>query len=299
MVSGEHQLGPGQFHVHSQAGEVDVVCHRHFVKSHDGLFAEDELTVVEKPDEAGERAGLTDPGLVAPTGVLLPELHDLLQAAVGWTDSHLHQFVSEGICYGRPDLDGPEDERDESKVSLRSMPHRFSYLYDFGDGWEHDVLVVGPGGAVPGCVEGDGPCPPEDVGGPHGYALFREALGDPDDPEHDHLRGWAGNWFDHFDLATTDLVVRQTVGEVPRSVRLLLDLVGEGVTLTPGGRLPRAFVRQVQERYPGWLWGTAQRRSRKTWRPWQHCTTCCDTSASSAYVRVISAVREPLTTTSR
>ena len=73
------------------------------------------------------------------------------------------------------------------------------------------------------------PCPPEDVGGPHGYALFREALGDPDDPEHDHLRGWAGNWFDHFDLATTDLVVRQTVGEVPLR-RLLLDLVGEGVT---------------------------------------------------------------------
>ena len=193
--------------------------------------------------------------LDVPAGVLLPELHDLLQAAIGWTDSHLHQFVAEGICYGTPDLDGPEDERDESKVSLRSMPTRFSYLYDFGDGWEHEVVVIGPGGAVPGCVEGDGPCPPEDVGGPHGYVRFREALGDPDDPEHDHLRGWAGNWSDHFDLDASDLLVRQTVGAVPGSVRLLLDLVEEGVTLTPGGRLPRAVVRQVQERYPGWHLG--------------------------------------------
>ena len=73
---------------------------------------------------------------------------------------------------------------------------------------------------------------------------------DPDDPEHDHLRGWAGNWSDHFDLAATDLLVRQTVGAVPVSVRLLLDLVGERGSLTPGGRLPRAKNRQVQERYP-------------------------------------------------
>ena len=193
--------------------------------------------------------------LDVPTGVLLPELHNLLQAAIGWTDSHLHQFVAEGVCYGRADLDGPEDERDESQVSLRSMPARFGYIYDFGDGWEHQVLVVGPGGAVPGCVEGEGPCPPEDVGGPHGYAGFRKALVDPDDPEHDHLREWAGNWSDHFDLTATDLLVRQTVGVVPASVRLLLDLVGEGVSLTPGGRLPRAIVRQVQERYPSWHLG--------------------------------------------
>jgi hypothetical protein len=51
-----------------------------------------------------------------PAGVLLPELHDLLQAAIGWTDSHLHQFVAGDISYGMPDLDGP-DERDESAVA--------------------------------------------------------------------------------------------------------------------------------------------------------------------------------------
>src|SRR5579862_7777224 len=80
--------------------------------------------------------------LDVPAGVVLPELHDLLQAALGWTDSHLHQFVADSICYGMPDVDGPEDERDESAVPLRALPHRFLYLYDFGDSWEHEVAVV-------------------------------------------------------------------------------------------------------------------------------------------------------------
>ena len=79
--------------------------------------------------------------LDVPTGVLLPELHNLLQAAIGWTDSHLHQFVAAGVCYGRANIDR-QKRHDESQVSLRSMPARFGYLYDFGDGWEHQVLVV-------------------------------------------------------------------------------------------------------------------------------------------------------------
>jgi hypothetical protein len=187
-----------------------------------------------------------------PAGVLLPELHDLLQAALGWTDSHLHQFVADGVCYGMPDLDGPEDERDEAAVALRALGERFTYLYDFGDGWEHEVVVLGPGGERPGAVLGDGACPPEDVGGPHGYAEFRHVMADPAHPEHDRMRTWAGSWEDGFDLAGADLLVRQTVGEVPRPVRLLLESAADGVKLTPGGRLPRAVVRQVQDRCPSW-----------------------------------------------
>jgi hypothetical protein len=190
--------------------------------------------------------------LDVPAGVLLPELHDLLQAALGWTDSHLHQFVADGVSYGKPETDRPEDERDESAVALLAMPYRFSYLYDFGDGWEHEVVVVGPGGERPGVVAGEGACPPEDVGGPQGYAEFREVMADPDHPECEHLRAWAGTWDDAFDLEATDLLVRQTVGAVPSPVRLLLGPAADGVKLTPGGRLPRAFVRQVQERYPSW-----------------------------------------------
>ena len=190
--------------------------------------------------------------LDVPAGVLLPELHDLLQAALGWTDSHLHQFVAGDICYGVPDLDGPDDEREESAVALRALPNRFAYLYDFGDGWEHEVVVVGPGGDWPGVVSGEGACPPEDVGGPHGYVEFRRVIADPDEPEYEHFRTWAGSWNEGFDLDATDLLVRQTVGAVPAPVRLVLGLAADGVKLTPGGRLPRALVREVQEVYPSW-----------------------------------------------
>lgn len=190
--------------------------------------------------------------LDVPAGVLLPELHDLLQVAVGWTDSHLHQFVADGVRYGMPDTDAFDDERDETGVRLRALPARFVYLYDFGDGWEHEVEVIGTGGDRPGVVAGEGACPPEDVGGPHGYADFLEVLANARNPEHDHLRNWAGPWNDKFDLVTADLLVQQTAGAVPAPVRLLLGLVADGVKLTPGGRLPRALVRRVQELYPSW-----------------------------------------------
>lgn len=190
--------------------------------------------------------------LDVPTAVLLPELHDLLQVAIGWTDSHLHQFVTGDARYGMPDTDAFDDEQDETGVPLRALPDRFMYLYDFGDGWEHEVEVLGAGGDRPGVVGGEGACPPEDVGGPHGYAELRKALADPGDPEHDDLRRWAGGWSDGFDLVGADLLVQQTAGAVPAPVRLLLTLAADGVKLTPGGRLPRAVVRQVQEHQPSW-----------------------------------------------
>jgi hypothetical protein len=190
--------------------------------------------------------------LDVPAGVLLPELHDILQVALGWSDSHLHQFVADGVTYGMPDTDGFDDERDETGVPLRALPAHFTYLYDFGDGWEHEVEMIGGGGERPGVVAGEGACPPEDVGGPHGYAEFRTVLADPGHPEHDRHREWAGNWHDSFDVATADLLLRQTVGAVPAPIRLLLGLAADGVKLTPGGRLPRTLVRQVQESYASW-----------------------------------------------
>jgi hypothetical protein len=181
----------------------------------------------------------------------LPELHQLLQAAVGWTNSHLHQFVTGEARYGVPDPDGMEDERDEAGVLLRDLPPRFSYLYDFGDDWDHTVEIVGRGDDEPGCRYGEGMCPPEDVGGVGGYAELLAVLADPAHEDHRQMREWAGELVD-FDLAATDLLVRQTVGEVPASVRLILDLAKDGAKLTPGGRLPRVFVRQVQELRPQW-----------------------------------------------
>jgi hypothetical protein len=189
--------------------------------------------------------------LDVPAVVLLPELHDLLQAAIGWTDSHLHQFVAGDISYGMPDLDGPDDERDESAVALRALPNRFIYLYDFGDGWEHEVVVMDPAVIGRASSRERAHAPPEDVGVPHGYAEFRRVMADPDEPEHEDFRTWARSWNDGFDLDATDLLVRQTVGTVPAPVRLVLGLAADGVRLTPGGRPPRTFG-EVQGLYPSW-----------------------------------------------
>jgi Plasmid pRiA4b ORF-3-like protein len=190
-----------------------------------------------------------------PASATLPELHDQLQAAIGWTDSHLHQFVTPDATYG-PDIAGrdlwPEDQRDEDDARLVDLGNKFEYLYDFGDGWTHDVEVLGPGGSAPGCIDGYGACPPEDCGGPGGYAELLGTLADPVHPGHEHMRGWVGNRLRPFDRAATDQRVRRVVGKVPESVRLLLDLTADGVKLTPGGRLPRTVVRAMQQHRPHW-----------------------------------------------
>jgi hypothetical protein len=149
-----------------------------------------------------------------PGDVRLDKLHRILQAVMGWEDYHLHQFIVGGEFYGEPHPDyemwGPE-MRDETRVSLRQIaPHeesRFVYEYDFGDGWEHTLLVEKilppePGVDYPRCVKGKRACPPEDVGGIWGYYGFLETIADADDPEHDDLLEWAGGEFDpeHFDL---------------------------------------------------------------------------------------------------
>jgi hypothetical protein len=190
-----------------------------------------------------------------PATATLPELHRLLQAALGWTDSHLHQFDAGDTLYqpdpdGFADLGGPR-VTDEQDVGLRDLPRRFAYVYDLGDTWEHDVEVVGPGGDGPGCPAGEGACPPEDCGGPGGYDSLLAALAEPDRPEHAELIGWAGE-LRPFDLARTDLLVRQIAGSVPEAVRQVLDLAADGVPLTPGGRLPQKFVRAVQDVRPDW-----------------------------------------------
>jgi hypothetical protein len=101
-------------------------------------------------------------------------------------------------------------------------------------------------------VDGRGACPPEDCGGPGGYADLLLALADPDHDEHEHMTEWVGNRLRAFDQDAVDLQVRRTVGEVPASVRLLLDLAAGGLKLTPAGRLPRAAVREVQQHRPHW-----------------------------------------------
>jgi len=115
----------------------------------------------------------------------LTDLHEYIQAAFGWENYHLHQFEIGGVLYGEPDPDGDDfdmDVEDETVVLLSkllpksSRKARWIYEYDFGDGWRHEVLFEGfppidPKAKVPLCLEGERACPPEDCGGPPGYAM--------------------------------------------------------------------------------------------------------------------------------
>ncbi|NYD34591.1 IS1096 element passenger TnpR family protein [Actinomycetospora corticicola] len=190
--------------------------------------------------------------LDVPARATLPELHLLLQAAMGWVNVHLHAFEVAGVRYGPADVDQPDDAVDESTASLPALGDRFVYEYDFGDGWTHDVEVLGVGGDEPGCVDGQGGCPLEDCGGPHGFQRLRDVLADPQHPEHQDALAWVGGSLPGFDLAATDRHLRQVVGAVPESVRLLLGLLDGGVKPTATGRLPRTVVRAIQEQRPQW-----------------------------------------------
>lgn len=156
--------------------------------------------------------------LLVPATVRLVKLHDIFQAAMGWTNSHLHSFTIGGELYGMHFDDYPEHEIDEKEVTvLRAIGEhrRFSYEYDFGDSWEHEVVVEDfvrtPRGlkhAV--CLDGQNACPPEDCGGVGGYAELLEVLADPEHEEHDHLMGWVGGAFDatFFDLAGVNVALQ-------------------------------------------------------------------------------------------
>ena len=150
-----------------------------------------------------------------PGGMTLSDLHDVVQVAMGWTDSHLHEFDVGGLRYGVPDPDWPDgDLRDDAKAVLSRLVgegERLDYVYDFGDGWEHRLTVTAvlrpePGVRYPRCIRGRRACPPEDVGGPGGYEEFCAVMADPAHPDHAERAEWHGGAFDpaRFDLAETD-----------------------------------------------------------------------------------------------
>lgn len=158
------------------------------------------------------------------TGLLRSYLHEHIQTAMGWTNSHLHQFEIGGVRHGDPELiyEGWEDEEPPVN-SLRTKVSKivpadgkrfaFNYEYDFGDGWQHEILFEGSiraekGTRYPLCVEGQRACPPEDVGGPHGYQEYLKTLSDPDNKEWDEMSDWRGPCRpEHFDAqaATKDM----------------------------------------------------------------------------------------------
>jgi hypothetical protein len=137
--------------------------------------------------------------LLVPAAMGLDRLHDVIQAAMGWLDYHLHVFSDGRTQYGVPDLE--LEFRDERAATVRDLLPRVGsrarYTYDFGDDWEHELVVeqqlaAEPDVAYPVCVAGVGACPPEDCGGVWGYEHLREVLADPASEEHRDMLEWLG-----------------------------------------------------------------------------------------------------------
>jgi hypothetical protein len=154
--------------------------------------------------------------VLVPDDITMAELAEMLLAAMGWENSHLHQFRVGDESYGTADEDAPEDEIDEAGVTVSEalLGHeRFALDYDFGDGWEHEVLIErrSPSGVeFAECLEGQNACPPDDVGGPSGYEVFLAALADPAHEEHDEYLEWIGGSFDptRFELDAVNAELR-------------------------------------------------------------------------------------------
>jgi len=134
----------------------------------------------------------------------LNDLHDIFQIVMGWTDSHLHQFIVGQRRYGEPDPEWDDDMLDESIVRLKSILKKekdsLIYEYDFGDGWAHRVVLekkldYDQSKILPFCVTGRRGCPPEDVGGIWGYERFLEVYNNKQHPEHLEMLEWAGEYF--------------------------------------------------------------------------------------------------------
>ena len=150
--------------------------------------------------------------VLVPASIKLPKLHVVLLWAMGWDGGHLHEFVFGDDNYGMPDPDFPSDPPmlNEARVSLgRALGalKSFTYIYDYGDNWQHrvkveKVLPPDPELRSPICLGGRNACPPEDVGGVPGYIEFLDAIIDPAHDEHRMLLDWCGGGFDPaaFDL---------------------------------------------------------------------------------------------------
>jgi len=135
----------------------------------------------------------------------LGDLHNIIEVAMGWDGWHMHQFIINGACYGpSPELGSDVEEEEDvqlSRVFAGRKKIRMVYKYDFGDGWQHDVdlertVEREPKVTYPRCIDGARACPPDDVGGPCGYAEFVDAMTDPSHESHDREKEWYEDEFD-------------------------------------------------------------------------------------------------------
>jgi len=157
----------------------------------------------------------------------LDRLHTVIQVAMGWIDCHLHQFITEQesglVYYGKPDpefADMGGEMLNEQRYTLAQLApaarQKFVYEYDFGDSWQHDVVVEkilppDPTFKHPVCLAGENACPPEDCGGMGGYYHLLEVLANPRHLEHEEFKHWLGGEFNagEFSAEGVNLVLKR------------------------------------------------------------------------------------------
>ena len=142
-----------------------------------------------------------------PATITLDRLHDVIQIVMGWQDYHLHEFTigrKRYTEYPESREDGLEGCKFRLDELIRKKGRSFDYIYDFGDSWRHTIFLEESRYFNPKshsmieCLDGARACPPEDVGGIHGYYQFCDALEDPSHPEHEGYKEWFAGfpWYD-------------------------------------------------------------------------------------------------------
>lgn len=154
-----------------------------------------------------------------PASITLRKFHKVIQRVMGWEDYHLYSFEKGGIVFGRPDPDFTRDTINDNSVSLYCLLKRkgdqLTYVYDFGDNWQHRVslqrmLPENPDMKYPLCLDGANACPPEDCGSHHGYSEYCEAILDPSHEQHEEYLGWRSPFDPYaFDLLAVNRELRR------------------------------------------------------------------------------------------
>jgi hypothetical protein len=164
--------------------------------------------------------------LQVPGNATLGWLHAVLQVAMGWTNSHLHQFRVRELLYSDlrhnfREYEGDPEILDENKETLQRVAPRqkdmLAYEYDFGDSWHHQITVeriLSRDSAVSSvalCLDGARACPPDDCGGTWGYDNLLKILRNPKHEQHDSMKEWLGRPLDPeaFDVEKVNSYLRK------------------------------------------------------------------------------------------
>lgn len=160
--------------------------------------------------------------LVVPAGTMLDRLHQTVQIAMGWTNSHAHVFETPLGVFSRPG-DGL-GHRDEAAIPLHAVApgegDRITYVYDMDDDWVHlieveQILSRTEGPDIPRCVTGSRACPPESCGGPWGYAELLRVLAEPQPLRYEWIADYAARLFnpEHFDVGEVNSLLAEAHGK--------------------------------------------------------------------------------------